>query len=113
MAVITQSGSKRHRITIQQRSTGQDSSGGQLTAWTDFATNVWADIRPLSSHELIAAKGVQSETSHEITIRYRSGIIAAMRAVYNGRYFNLGPPRNTDERNIELVIPAIEGPNQG
>jgi len=106
-------GTLRHRITIQSRSTAQDSSGGQSDAWTDFAVNVRSYIRPLSSHELIAAKGVQSETSHEITIRYRPDIIAAMRAVYNGRYFNLGPPRNTDERNIELIIPAVEGENQG
>jgi len=103
----------RHRITIQSRSTTPDAYGGQPTTWTDFAVNVAAAIRPLSSRELMAAQAVQAETSHMITIRYRPGIVAAMRAVYKGRYFNLATPLNTDERNIELVIPAVEGLNNG
>jgi len=61
----------------------------------------------------MAAQAVQAETSHLITIRYRPGIVAAMRAVYNGRIFNLSAPMNTDERNIEMVIPAVEGLNRG
>ncbi|MDB5992403.1 MAG: head-tail adaptor protein [Herbaspirillum sp.] len=84
-----------------------------MLTWFDFAVNVPAAIRPLSSRELVAAQAVQSETSHEITIRYRPGITAAMRAVYNGRYFNFSRPLNTEERNIELVIPATEGLNDG
>ena len=106
-------GDLRHRITIQVRPEDRDSFGGQPPVWTDFAVNVPAAIRPLSSRELFSAQAVQGDTSHEITIRYRAGITAAMRAVYNGRYFNLGPPINTDERNIELVIPATEGLNNG
>ena len=107
-----QAGQMRNRITIQSRSTTRDSHGGQSETWTDVAT-VWANIRPLSSRELIAAQAVQAATSHMITIRYRPGIVAAMRAVYNSRIFNLSAPMNTDERNIELVIPAVEGLNRG
>lgn len=61
----------------------------------------------------MAAKAVQTSTSHEITIRYIAGVTAAMRAVYSGRYFNLARPLNTDEMNVELVIPATEGLNDG
>jgi SPP1 family predicted phage head-tail adaptor len=114
MAVILDPGALRHRLTIQQRSAAKDAYGGQSTAWVDVVT-VWAEIRPLSSRELIAARGVQQETTHEIRMRYRSdvAITASMRGVYKGRIFNFSTPMNTDERNIELVIPAVEGINKG
>ena len=105
-------GDLRKRITFQMRVTTKDALGGQLGNWVDFAT-VWAEIRPLNSYELFRAQAIQSEISHEITIRYVPGITASMRAVYNGRIFNLSPPMNTNERNIELVIPATEGLNDG
>lgn len=113
MAVILRAGTLRHRITIQRKTATRDDYGGESTTWEDFATNVAAEIRPLSSRELVAARGVQSETTHEITIRYRPGITAAMRAVYNGRIFNFAVPMNTEERNVELVISATEGLNKG
>jgi len=103
----------RHRITIQRRTTTQDDTGAPTQTWVDFATNVPAAIRPLSSRELMAAQAVQSETSHEITMRYLPGVVASMRAVFNGRYFNLARPLNVDERNFELIIPATEGLNDG
>lgn len=113
MGVYLRAGDLRHRITIQSRTTSRGSKGDIPETWSDFAPNVPAAIRPLSSRELIAAANVQSSTSHEITIRYMPGITAAMRAIYNGRIFNLGPPINTEERNIELCIPATEGLNLG
>lgn len=105
-------GKLNKRLTIQQRAPGQDASGQPTLNWVDVVT-VWAGIRPLSSRELIAAQASQSEISHEITIRYRSDVTAAMRGVYKGRYFNFGMPRNMDESNRELVIPATEGLNKG
>jgi SPP1 family predicted phage head-tail adaptor len=112
MSVVFKAGDYRKLVTIQQRSLTQDSYGGQSETWSDVMT-VWASIEPLSSRELMAAQAVQSETTHQIRIRYMPGITADMRAVYNGRYFNLARPLNTEERNIELVIPAIEGLNRG
>lgn len=61
----------------------------------------------------MAAAAIHAATSHEITIRYVPGIVASMRIVFNGRNFNLSRPINTDERNVELIIPATEGMNDG
>lgn len=105
-------GKLRQRITIQSRSVSQDSYGGQSETWATVMT-VWAQITSLSSRELVAAQAGQSEITHQIRIRYVAGITADMRAVYNGRYFNLALPINTEERNIELVIPCVEGLNRG
>jgi SPP1 family predicted phage head-tail adaptor len=110
---MIRAGNLRHRITIQAPANGTDGYGAPVPGWADFAVDVQASIRPLSSRELIAAQAAQSETSHEIRMRYMPGITAAMRAVFNGRYFNLSRPLNVDERNIELIIPATEGLNDG
>ena len=107
------SGDLRRRMTIQTRTATTDPLGGQLQIWTDFVANVPAQIRALSSAEIFTAQSVNSKVTHEITIRYMAGITSAMRGVYSGRYFNFSTPINVDERNIELVIQATEGLNDG
>ena len=107
----------RHRVTFQVRSTIIDSVGGQSTNWTDLFT-VWAEVSPLTGREQMAAQAVQSETTHQITVRYRSEFavpktVAAYRAIYNGRIFNIGGSINQDERNRIVVLSAIEGLTQG
>ncbi|MCP5231082.1 MAG: head-tail adaptor protein, partial [Zoogloeaceae bacterium] len=39
--------------------------------------------------------------------------VAAMRAVYNGRVFNIHSVGNEDERNVLLTLLASEGLNDG
>ena len=110
---MIRSGALRQTVTIQAPATGTDDYGAPNTGWTDFATDIRVSIRPLSSRELVAAQAAQTETSHEIKMRYLPGITSAMRIVFEGRFFNLSRPLNTNERNIELIIPATEGLNNG
>jgi SPP1 family predicted phage head-tail adaptor len=107
----------RHFIVFQSRDTGQDTSGQQMVTWTD-AFSTWAKIEPLSGRELFAAHGVNSEVTHRITTRYRAEFavpsdIAAMRVVFNGRFFNLHPSTTMEERNLEVQVMATEGMNDG
>ena len=110
-------GALGQRITLQQRSTAQDATGGQLATWSDVAT-VWAEVTPLSGRELIAAQAVASETSHQITLRWQPAFadaraVTAMRVVYNGRHFNINAAINEDERNRTLTLLVSEGVNDG
>lgn len=110
-------GALGQRITLQQRSIEQDVTGGQLSTWTDIAT-VWAEVMPLSGRELITAQSINSETSHQITLRWQSAFanpkaLAAMRVVFNGRYFNITAAINEDEGNRILTLMATEGLNDG
>lgn len=107
----------RRRLTVQQRTTAQDSSGGQLTTWSDVAT-VWGDIQPLTGRELVTAQAVSTEVSHQITIRWQPAFaspksVAAMRVSYAGRLFNIHAAINEDERNRTLTLMASEGTNDG
>ena len=112
-----QIGLLRKRVTFQTRNTATDAYGAQVNTWVDLVT-VYASIEPLSGGELYAAQSVQSEVSHNITVRYRPElavpkIVAAMRVVYGTRIFNLQASINTEERNRHLTIKASEGLNNG
>ena len=110
-------GELKHPLTIQTRAITQDTLGGQAVTWTDLA-HVRAHIAPLSGRELLAAQAVQSEVTHQITVRYQTifanpKTVAAYRAIYKGRIFNFGPSTNQDERNRVVIISATEGLNEG
>lgn len=107
-----QAGQLRKRVIIQQRSQTQDDYGQPLQTWTDVAT-VYAGIEPLNGRELLAAQAVNSEVSHNVTMRYRTGITPAMRLNYQGRLFNIHTILDENERHRMLTLQCSEGMNDG
>ncbi len=110
-------GTLRKRITLQQQSPSVDSYGQQITTWSDVAT-VWASVEPSVGRELIAAQAVSLDQPTTITLRWQPALanpkaVAAMRAVYNGRIFNIHSVENEAERNTLLTLLASEGLNDG
>jgi SPP1 family predicted phage head-tail adaptor len=111
-------GDLRRRISIQTRGVTQDAAGQQVVTWTDYLTNVPADVQSLTGRELFIAQSAESEVTHTIVVRYTDLLadpvkVAGMRAVYvNGgvtRYFDLKAAMNVDERNRTLQFLASEG----
>lgn len=100
------------QIVIQRRSASKDSFGQESTAWVDVVVTR-ASIEPLSGYELVAAQAQFAETSHRIEIRYRPGITAAMRAVYQTRVFNILAVMDDFTAHKKLVLLCSEGLNQG
>ena len=116
MSVIC-AGALRRRITLQTRTTTQDSFGGQSTTWIDVAS-VWASIEPSGGRELMTAQAMNIEAPSTITIRWQPAFrdpkaVAAMRAVYGSRIYNIHASENPEERNSVLVLLASEGLNDG
>lgn len=109
---VVRSGDLNRRIAIQQRTTTPDGYGQQTTTWTDVIT-CWASIEPLNGRELVQAQAVQAETTHQVTILYRSSITAAMRVVYQGRVFNILSVIDPDTSHVALQLLCSEGLNQG
>lgn len=112
-----QIGTLRRRVTFQTRSNAVDSFGQQITTWSDAFTT-WASIEPLSAREMFAAQAVHSEISHRITVRYRLEFanptaVAAVRAVSDGRIFNIHGAIDTDGRRRWLELSVTEGANNG
>lgn len=100
-------GSLRHKVTLQQKTIAEDAIKQQSEAWTDIAT-VWAAIEPLSGREYFAARQENAEVMVKITIRYRKDATLDMRAVSEGRVFDVLSVINPGERNISLTLMCKE-----
>jgi len=97
----------RHRVTLRKKEIAEDALKQQSEAWADIAT-VWAAIEPLSGREYFAARQENAEVTAKITIRYRKDVTPDMRAVSEGRVFNVLSVINPGERNISLILMCKE-----
>jgi SPP1 family predicted phage head-tail adaptor len=102
------SGDLRRRITIQSRDSQQDTFGQQSTSWVDVLS-CWAQISPANGREQLAGDAQQAETTHRITIRYRPGITAAMRVVYEGRLLEVTSVLDDEMQHRKLQLMCSEG----
>ena len=53
--------------------------------WTSYAT-VWACIRPLSGRELLWAREIVADVTHNVELRYLKGILPKHRILYQDMY---------------------------
>jgi SPP1 family predicted phage head-tail adaptor len=107
---MMKSGDLRHRITLQNPVRTQNTSTGAITlSWEDVVT-VWASIKPLSTREFLAAQAAQSKVVGRIVIRYRAGVDATLRAVHNGKIYNIeGVMADADSGLEYLTLTVSEG----
>lgn len=111
-SVVIRAGELDRRVVLQQRSSSKDTYGQQVMTWTDVAT-LWANIRPLSGREMLTAGAINSELSHVVTIRYRSGVTPAMRLTYGGQVFNILSVIDPEMAHVSLELQCSVGLNQG
>ena len=78
----------RHRISIEQATEIQDSSGSVVKTWAEFA-NRYSTYEPQSGKESVTEDHKQSTQSVKFRIRYLSDVTTAMRVVYDGRVFDI------------------------
>ena len=83
---MTAAGKLRRRVTIQEPEVTIGATGGEVTTWADLAT-VWANIKPLSGQELLAARQsvATALVSTQIEIRYRSDVNSKMRVAHGSQ----------------------------
>ena len=98
----------RHRVTIEQKTTGADAWGQPLETWETVAI-VPAEVWPLSGREYIAAQAEQAGVTTKITIRYQAGIEPAMRITHDGRTYNIKAvlPDPTARRHLTLMCESL------
>jgi len=96
-------GELRHRVIIQQKYVTQDAEGITTESWADIAT-VWAAIEPLRGREFFDAAAVNAEVTTRIRIRYRSGIVPAMRVVYGSQVYEIESVIDVGGRRRELEL---------
>lgn len=103
-------GEFRHRITIEQKTRGASDGAGGFVAetWSTLA-ECWAKIEPKAGREMIAADQLVHRVSHVVTVRYRAGITAAARVVYQGRTLAILGTRELLENGRWLEMQCEEG----
>jgi SPP1 family predicted phage head-tail adaptor len=100
-------GQLRHNVRIEQRSGSPDASGQPSRSWS-LVVATRAALSQLSGRRLELAKAVNAEATHEVVMRYRSGITPAMRLVYQSRAFTVLSIDDEGMRHRKLVLLCSE-----
>ncbi|MGD9783892.1 MAG: phage head closure protein [Hyphomicrobiaceae bacterium] len=100
-------GELRHRLTLEQTARADDGSGGAVETW-EAVEELWAAVRPLNGSEREWADQVAGRVTHEIWVRYRSGVKPAMRFRAVARVFEIHAVIDAGERRRFLRCLAEE-----
>lgn len=113
-------GRLRHRILIERYvldlgSNGdviQDPNTGETSSsWVEVAT-VWAEIKPISVREFIAAQATQSKIEARVVMRNRTDLDGALRLVHmvngaRGKVYNPAGFLPDPESGLEYVTAPV------
>lgn len=102
-------GKLRHRIQLQERASTK-TAGGEIVSggWATIATE-WADVRPATTKEQVAAMQQHAVISHIITVRASSKYTAAKRILFGScRIFEISGVMDWDERGIYQILMCVE-----
>jgi SPP1 family predicted phage head-tail adaptor len=107
MSAAMHIGELRTRLTLEAPSRAADGGGGASVTWDSVAT-VWASVRPAAGGESYALDRVAGKVSHEIVLRYRSGVTPEMRLRAGSRVFEIRAAFDPDQRRHWLKCLAEE-----
>lgn len=102
----------KRRVTLQQPSNPQDTTGQALRKWTNVAT-VWAKVESMKGRTILRADSSLAELTDRVTIRFRKDVQSDWRVLYKDRALGLISIINTQEQNVELVLMCRELPIGG
>ncbi|MDZ5601734.1 phage head closure protein [Pseudomonas sp. RP23018S] len=112
-----QAGKLRHRIDIQEFKTARDPVSGEFgeAQWVTRWARCPARVVPLSTRDLVAAQASQSQATGRMIIRYRPGVVSAMRILYRDEVYSIeGPPLEDPESGREyLTLLVSKGVKDG
>jgi SPP1 family predicted phage head-tail adaptor len=94
-------GALRHRLVLETPVRSSDGGGGATVTWSPVA-EVWAQIIAVGGKETVVAEALAGRVSHEIVIRYRAGVVPAMRLRWGGRIFEILAVFDPEERGRVL-----------
>ena len=75
-------------ITIEEPTVTEDSFGGEVTAWAEFA-NVWAQRVDMRAKERFNSEQIQAIETTTWRIRYLDGVQPDMRITYFGKEYEI------------------------
>ena len=94
------------RVTLQTATVTRDTVGGVVETWADTVT-VWASVRPLTAKQIAQAQQVSADVRKAVTIRWRSGVSAAMRLKFSDSTTAKVQLRPVDGKSDCLILDYI------
>jgi SPP1 family predicted phage head-tail adaptor len=98
----------KHLVTIVKDTVEVGERGQEKIVGTTQVCRTYASIEQLSQRRLELARQLVSSATHEITIRYISGVKFGCRVLFDGRTFNIGNVNNLKEVNLLMVLTCTE-----
>ncbi len=100
-------GARRLRVELQEPGETADDIGG-VTRTFEPRVTLWARLQPGAGTERADAQRAESAATHQLTIRWRNDVTAAMRFVSGARVFNVLAVADPDGRRRDLVCRVEE-----
>ncbi len=91
-------GDMRQRVVLEAPARTSDGGGGADESWQAVAT-LWAAMKPLTGSERLESETLAGRVSHEIWIRYRSGLTPEMRFRFGERLLDIRAVIDVEEQN--------------
>jgi len=87
----------RHRLVLEEVQREASEGGGFAETWVPLA-ELFAHIQPISGGESVEADRIAGRITHEVTLRYRDGVMPAMRFRKGARLFHIVSVIDVEER---------------
>jgi SPP1 family predicted phage head-tail adaptor len=88
----------RQRLTLEEIQRASDEGGGFTESWVTVAT-LSADLRPTGGGERLASDRLAGTITHDVVLRYRPGVVPAMRFRKGTRIFHILAVIDIEERH--------------
>ena len=99
---MTAIGELRARLVLEEPVRTPDGGGGASESWIAVAT-VWGQIEARPGGEAIQADRVTATVVHNVTIRYRAGVLPEMRFRSGTRIFQILSVVDVKDRDRWLI----------
>ncbi len=102
-------GTLNRRVSILQGKPSSDSEGNAILAWTPVG-DVWANVSPMTTQEMLLAAQRAEEVTHTVVIRYQPAFLAAqmLRVMFGTRAFLVVGITDPDEAHLSLQLRCRE-----
>jgi SPP1 family predicted phage head-tail adaptor len=81
-------GEMRERFVLEQPVRAPDGGGGATIVWEAVA-ELWAAARPITGDERLRHDQLSGRLTHEVWLRYRAGVLPAMRLRQDTRIYEI------------------------
>ena len=103
---MIRAGDLREIVSILEPVETRDAFGGVVTTWQEIE-NCWARVVTQKGDEALRAASTDSRATVRIQMRYRPGITAQMRLMWNGREYDVRDVDDSLRQRGELWLTLV------